>query len=75
MPLAIALRFAPCHNRLCGKVSPLTASVNENSVGAPDVIAVTVEALVVEVVFETAEPDVHAVSATAIAQNPMNRRK
>ena len=75
MPLAIALRFAPCHNRLCGNVSPLTASVNESSVGALDVLVVTVEALVVEVVFETVEPDAHAASAKTIMQNLMNRRK
>ena len=75
MPLAIALRFAPCHNRLCGKVSPLTASVNESSVGALDVLVVTVEALVVEVVFEPVEPDAHAVSTTIITKNLMNRRK
>jgi hypothetical protein len=81
VPLAIALRFAPCHNRLCGSVSPLTASVNENSVFAIDVLdaldelVVTVEDLVVEVVFELVEPEAHAVSATTIAQNLMNRRK
>ena len=75
MPLAIALRFAPCHNRLCGKVSPLTASVNESSVGALNVLVVTDEALVVEVVFEPVEPDAHADSATTIAINLMNRRK
>ena len=75
MPLAIALRFAPCHNRLCGKVSPLTASVNESSVGVLEALVVTVEALVVEVVFEPVEPDAHAVSATTIAKNLMNRRK
>ena len=75
MPLAIALRFAPCHNRLCGNVSPLTASVNESSVGAPDALVGTVEALVVEVVFEPVEPDAHAASATTIKQNLMNRRK
>ena len=75
MPLAIALRFAPCHNRLCGNVSPLTASVNESSVGVLDALVVTVEDLVVEVVFEPVEPDAHAVSATTITQNLMNRRK
>ena len=75
MPLAIALRFAPCHNRLCGNVSPLTASVNESSVGAPDALVVTVEDLVVEVVFEPVEPDAHAVSAKTITQNLMNRCK
>ena len=75
MPLAIALRFAPCHNRLCGNVSPLTASVNESSVGVLDALVVTVEDLVVEVVFEPVEPDAHAVSATTITHNLMNRRK
>ena len=75
MPLAIALRFAPCHNRLCGNVSPLTASVNESSVGALVVFVVTVEALVVEVVFEPVEPDAHAASAKTIMQNLMTRRK
>ena len=75
MPLAIALRFAPCHNRLCGNVSPLTASVNESSVGVLDALLVTVEDLVVEVVFEPVEPDAHAASAKTIKQNLINRRK
>ena len=75
MPLAIALRFAPCHNRLCGNVSPLTASVNESSVGALVVLVVTVKVFVVEVVFESVEPDAHAVSKITITKNLMNRRK
>jgi hypothetical protein len=75
MPLAIALRFAPCHNRLCGNMSPLTASVNESSVGAPDVLVVTVEVLVVALVIESVEPDAQAASAKTITQNLINRRK
>jgi len=75
LPSNTALRFAPCHNRLCGNVSPLTASVNESSVGVLDALVVTVEDLVVEVVFEPVEPDAHAASAKTIMQNLMNRRK
>ena len=76
VPLAIALRFAPCHNRLCGNVSPLTASVNENSVSAIDVLdALVIEVLEVVLVLKLVEPEAHAVSATTIAQNLINRRK
>ena len=84
MPLAIALRFAPCHNRLCGNVSPLTASVNESSVDAPDVLGAAVvldallaaaKVLVAVLVLKLVEPEEHAVSATTIAQNLINRRK
>ncbi|MCX6536578.1 MAG: hypothetical protein NT119_08525 [Actinobacteria bacterium] len=49
--------------------------MNESSVGALDELVVTVEDLVVEVVFEPVEPDAHAVSATTIKQNLINRRK
>ena len=49
-------------------MSPLTASVNESSVGALDALVVTVEVLVVEVVREPVEPVAHAVSATTKAQ-------
>ena len=72
---AVALRLAPCHNRLCGNMSPLTASVNESSVGALDALVVTVEALVVIVVREPVEPVAHAVSATTKAQNLISLRK
>jgi len=84
VPLAIALRFAPCHNRLCGNVSPLTASVNESSVDAPDVLGAAVvldallaaaKVLVAVLVLKLVEPEEHAVSATTIAQNLINRRK
>ena len=72
---AVALRLAPCHNRLCGNMSPLTASMNESSVGALDALVVTVEALVVIVVREPVEPVAHAVSATTKAQNLISLRK
>ena len=75
---AVALRLAPCHNRLCGNMSPLTASVNESSVGvlvALDALVVTVEVLVVAVLREPVEPVAHAVSATTKAQNLISLRK
>ena len=72
---AVALRLAPCHNRLCGNMSPLTASMNESSVGALDALVVTVEALVVIVLREPVEPVAHAVSATTKAQNLISLRK
>ena len=56
-------------------MSPLTASVNESSVGALDALVVTVEALVVIVVREPVEPVAHAVSATTKAQNLISLRK
>ena len=78
---AIALRLAPCHNRLCGNMSPLTASVNESSAGvlvaliASAELANTVEVLVVAVLREPVEPVAHAVSATTKAKNLIKRRK
>ncbi len=84
MPLAIALRFAPCHNRLCGNVSPLTARVNGSSVGATvvlkaldalDELVVTAKVLEVALVLRPVEPDAHAASTTTMAQNLFNRRK
>ena len=75
MLLAIALRLAPCHNRLCGNMSPLTASVNESSVGALDALVLSVEVLVVAVLREPLEPVAHAVSATTKAQNLISLRK
>ena len=56
-------------------MSPLTASMNESSVGALDALVVTVEALVVIVVREPVEPVAHAVSATTKAQNLISLRK
>ena len=59
-------------------MSPLTASVNESSVGvlvALDALVVTVEALVVAVLREPVEPVAHAVSATTKAQNLISLRK
>ena len=78
---AVALRLAPCHNRLCGNMSPLIASVNESSVGATVVIdSLVIAAKVLEVALvtesvESLEPDAHAVSAIRMAKNLINRRK
>ena len=84
MLFVIALRLAPCHNRLCGNMSPLTASVNESSAGVLvalvalaelDELATAVKVLVVAVVREPVEPVAHAVSATIKAQNLISLRK
>ena len=78
---AVALRLAPCHNRLCGNMSPLIASVNESSVGATVVIdSLVIAAKVLEVALvtesvESLEPVAHAVSATTKAQNLISLRK
>ena len=56
-------------------MSPLTASVNESSLGALDALVVTVEVLVVAVLREPVEPVAHAVSATAIEKNLNSLRK
>ena len=62
-------------------MSPLTASVNESSLGvlvaliASAELANTVEVLVVAVVREPVEPVAHAVSATAIEKNLNSLRK
>ena len=56
-------------------MSPLTASVNESSVGALDALVVTVKVLVVAVLREPVEPVAHAVSATTKAQNLISLRK
>ena len=65
-------------------MSPLTASVNESSVDAPDVLGAAVvldallaaaKVLVAVLVLKLVEPEEHAVSATTIAQNLINRRK
>ena len=75
---AVALRLAPCHNRLCGNMSPLTASVNDSSTGvlvALVELVTAVEVLVVAVLREPVEPVAHAVSATTTAQNIISLRK
>ena len=62
-------------------MSPLTASVNESSVGATVVIdSLVIAAKVLEVALvtesvESLEPDAHAVSAIRMAKNLINRRK
>jgi hypothetical protein len=56
-------------------VSPLTASVNENSVSAIDVLEALAVLVAVEVLFELLELDAHAASAKTTTQNLMNRRK
>ena len=56
-------------------MSPLTASVNESSVGVLDALVVTVKVLVVEVLREPVEPVAHAVSATTKAQSLISLRK
>ena len=62
-------------------MSPLTASVNESSVGvlvaliASAELANTVEVLVVAVLREPFEPVAHAVSATAMEKNLNSLRK
>ena len=56
-------------------MSPLTASVNESSLGALDALVVTVEVLVVAVLREPVEPVAHAVSATTTVKNLNSLRK
>ena len=56
-------------------MSPLTARVNESSVGALDALVLTGEVLVVAVLREPVEPVAHAVSATAIEKNLNSLRK
>ncbi len=90
MLFAVALLLAPCHNRLCGNMSPLTASVNDSSAGVlvalvavaelaelvePVELVTGVEVLVVAVLREPVEPVAHAVSATTKAQNIISLRK
>ena len=56
-------------------MSPLTASVNESSVGALDALVLTGEVLVVAVLREPLEPVAHAVNATTKAQSLISLRK
>ena len=56
-------------------MSPLTARVNESSVGALDALVLTGEVLVVAVLREPVEPVAHAVSATAMEKNLNSLRK
>ena len=56
-------------------MSPLTASVNESSVGVLDALVVTVKVLVVAVLREPVEPVAHAVSATTMVKNLNSLRK
>ena len=59
-------------------MSPLTARVSENSVGATvviDSLVVAAEFLVVVFVVESIEVDAHAVNTTAMAQNLVKRFK
>ena len=86
---ADALRLAPCHNRLCGNMSPLTASVNESSPGElvelVELVALSeldgltevsaVKVLVVAVLREPVEPVAHAVSAMTMVKNLNSLRK
>jgi hypothetical protein len=78
---ADALRLAPCHNLLCGNMSPLTASVNESSVGESvvfDALVVATKVLEIALVTESVEslePDAHAVNTTTMVQNLISRCK
>jgi hypothetical protein len=52
---AVALLLAPCHNRLCGNMSPLTASVNDSSAGVLVVLVVLVALVAVAALVEPVE--------------------